>query len=504
MGIEARDVYLLSPEIALTALALLVVALDLITRSRAVQTAVAVAGLAAPVALTIVLWADVGAKQEAAFSGSLVVDQFALFFKLLIAGVLALVLLASRDTLSRFRYQAEFVGLAMLSAAGLMLLAAAGDLVTIYVSLELASLPIVALAAFIRGQVRSVEAGMKYLVLSAVSSATLLMGFAWLYGATGSVQVVGVEGAAPPIIQMIGTGDPAVPFGSFALMVGIVLSLAGFGFKLSMVPFHMWTPDVYEGAPTPVAAFLAVASKAAAFAVVLRVLYTALGLDELSADWTVLIAILAAVTMSVGNIVAVIQRNFKRLLGYSAIAHAGYMLIGVAAFAGRAQEAGDASLGSSSVLFYLGGYAAMNLAAFFVVTVVVNRTGDERVAGLAGLGQRAPWAAAVLAIALVSLTGIPPTVGFMGKLFLFQAAINADLMWLALLGAVNSVVSAYYYLNVVRVMYLREAPSPDGERVAVGPTAGVALAVTTAGVLLLGVWPNGLLDVARNAVQTLL
>ncbi len=507
MGLTARDIFLISPELALVGVALIVVLADVVLRRRGLAVALAIAGLAAPLLLSLALWDEVhslAAGAEVGFNGSLVVDKFALFFKFLIVGVLALVLLASKDGLARFRYPAEFIGLVMLSATGLMLLPAAADLITIFVALELASLPVAALAAFSKGQARSAEAGFKYLLLSAISSAVLLYGFAFLYGATGTVRVVALDPAMPTIAQMVGTLDPEVPFGSVALMAGAVLAIAGFGFKLSMVPFQMWTPDVYEGAPTPVGAFLAVASKAAAFAVVLRVFYSALGHEVVSEDWAFLFAVLAAVTMSMGNLVAIAQTNMKRLLGYSTIAQAGYMLIGVAAIATRSQEGGDASLGAASVLFYLGGYAAMTLATFFVVIVVTERTGDERIAGLAGLGRRSPWLAGVLAFALVSLTGIPPTVGFIGKLFLFQAAVNADMAWLAIIGVVNSVVSAYYYMNVIKTMYLRPAETADDTRLAVGKTASVALGVTGGGVLVLGLWPGGLLDVARTAAAVLI
>ena len=509
MGLTGRDLYLVSPELALAALALAVVLLDLAVRRRGVVPAIAVAGLAVPFALSIALWNEShGAPGGAlsAFNGALVVDKFALFFKFLIVGTLALVLLASRGALSRYRRETEFIGLVMLSSTGLMLLGAAADLVTIYVALELASLPVAALAAFATTQDRSIEAGLKYLVLSAIASALLLLGFAYLYGASGTVRVLSPDGAAPTIAAMLAGGvSEGVPFGSYALLIGALLTIAGFGFKLSMVPFQMWTPDVYEGAPTPVGAFLAVASKAAGFAVLLRVLYAALGADAMSGDWTLLLAVLAVVTMSVGNLVAIAQTNVKRLLGYSTIAQAGYVLIGVAAFASRSQDDSGAALGVASVLFYLAGYAAMNMAAFFVVIVVTERTGDERIEGLAGLGRRAPWLAGVLAFALLSLTGIPPTAGFMGKLFLFQAAINADLAWLAVAGAVNSVVSAYYYVNVIKTMYLRE-PEEEGEaaRVPAGAAAHLALAITGAATLALGVWPGPLFEAARTAAAGLL
>lgn len=502
MDLTGRDFYLVLPQLLLAVLGLGVVLLDLAVRRKAVTQTVAVVGLIAPLVGGIALWDEVHAEgAQLAFHGALSVDAFSLYFTFLITGVLALVFLAGTSFTRRFApYQAEFTGLVILSGTGLSLLASATDLITIYVSLELASLPVVALAAFARTDGRASEAGVKYLILSAVSSAVLLYGFAFLYGATGSLQLVPVEDGGPSIASLLVARDGELPFGDFAVLVGAVLAAAGFGFKLSMVPFHMWTPDVYEGAPTPVAAFLAVASKAAAFAVVLRLFYVALG--PVAADWSVMFAGLAAVTMTIGNLMAVPQTNLKRLLGYSAIAHAGYMLVGVAAIAGRSQEAGDASLGISSTLFYLGGYAAMNLAAFFAVIAITNRTGDERVEGLAGMGRRSPLLALLLTVALLSLTGIPPTVGFMGKLFLFNAAINADLMWLALIGLVNSVISAYYYVNIIRTMYLREPGEPG--RFGTGVPEAIALGVTSLAVLVLGLWPSGLLDVARTAALALL
>jgi NADH-quinone oxidoreductase subunit N len=504
MGLQGRDLFLVSPELSLVLLGALVILLDLVLKRRGAAVIVAMVGLLVPIAAGISLWDEVHRNgAELGFNDSLVVDKFALYFKFLIIGILALVFLAGSDYLKRFRpYEAEFVGLVLFSSAGLMLLPASADLITLYVSLELASLPIVALAAFLKTQVRSLEAGMKYLILSAISSAVLLYGFTFIYAATGTIRLIAIDGG--PTIAMeaarAATADAGTPFGSMALMAGAVMAAAGFGFKLSMVPFQMWTPDVYEGAPTPVVAFLAVASKAAAFAVVLRLFYSAFP-GDLSGDWSMMFAVLAVITMSVGNLVAIVQSNIRRLLGYSTIAQAGYMLIGVAAVAARSQEAADDILGISSVLFYLGGYAAMNLAAFFAVIVITSRTGDEKIEGLAGMGYRSPAIAAVLAVALLSLTGIPPTVGFMGKLFLFNAAVNADMTWLAVIGVVNSVVSAYYYVGILRTMYLR--PAEDDSPVWAGIPERIALGVTAVSVVVLGLWPGGLLDVAQTAAGSL-
>ena len=501
---SARDILLLSPELALAGLGIAMVALDLVLRRKGLLLAVAVAGLLVPIGFALLLWNAVDATAtgaEAAFYGALVVDKFALFFKLLILGSLALLLLASVEYSARFRENlGEFIGLVFLSATGLMLLAGAADLITTYISLELAALPVVAVAAFLRSDVRSTEAGLKFLVLSALSSAVLLYGFAFLYGATGTVRLFSLDPAVPTIAAMVTGADSSVPFGGYPLLIGAALAVAGFGFKLSLVPFQMWTPDVYEGSPTPLGAFLAVASKAAGFAIILRIFYT--GLGDVSSDWVLLFAGLSAVTMTVGNVVAIAQSNVKRLLGYSAIAHAGYMLIGVAAFAAHGTDDGQGSLGASGLLFYLGAYATMTLAAFFAVIAISNRTNSDEIDDLAGMAQRSPWLAGALALALVSLTGIPPTAGFMGKLFLFNAAVDADLVWLAVFGVVNSVISAYYYLRIVRMMYV--VPPYTTEPISTNIPSGVALAVTAAGVLVLGVVPSGLLDVARSAVVGLL
>ncbi len=501
MGLEARDIYLIAPELGIAVLGMLIVFLDLaVGRRKDLLLVFALAGLLVPTAFGILLWEDIDGLQagaDEAFHGTVVLDKFALFFKFLIIAILALLLLASREYISRFRrHQAEFIGLVFLSAAGLMTLASAADLITVYIALELAALPVVALAAFPGSEVRSIEAGIKFLLLSAISSAVLLYGFAYIYGATGTVRIFSLDSAVPTIATMVTATDSTIPFGSYALLVGVVLTVAGLGFKLSIVPFQMWTPDVYEGAPTPVGAFLAVASKAAGFAILLRLFHV--GLGAVSDDWTLLFAILSAVTMTVGNVVAIAQSNLKRLLGYSAIAHAGYMLIGVAAVA----ETGSENIGPSGLMFYLVAYGAMNLTAFFAIMAITSRTGNEQIDGLAGMAKRSPWLAGLLAFSLLSLMGVPPTAGFMGKLFLFNAAVDADLVWLAVMGTVNSVVSAYYYVRIIRVMYLPEAPST--ERLGISIPASMALAVTGVGILFLGIMPNALLDVARTAARSLI
>ena len=341
-----HDVYLLSPELSLVALGLVVILLDMAFRRKGLLTVVSVVGLAIPIAFSIALWSELAGEPGAQMTGifgTLAVDKFSLFFKFLVLGVVGLVVMSSVGYVSNVRLvPGEYHGLLLFSASGMMLLASTTDLISIYIALELTSLPLAALAAFQRDS-RSTEAGMKFLLLSAMSSAVLLYGMALVYGFTGTTYL-------PGIFERLGAAlDPSVPFGSYGLFLGVVMVAAGFGFKISAVPFQMWVPDVYEGAPTPVTAYLSVASKAAGFAVILRVFYVAFG--EVSLDWAALFAVLSALSMTVGNLVAIAQSNIKRMLAYSTIAHAGYLLAGVAAIAARVPS-GESSIGPSGVLFY--------------------------------------------------------------------------------------------------------------------------------------------------------
>ena len=498
-----EDLRLLSPEVAMVGVAIFVILLDLVVTRKGLLGLAAVLGLLIPLGLSIWLWVDVDNEPGRQLVGifnltesraALTVDQFALFFKFLVIGVAGLVVLASTDYVGKMsRYQGEYFGLILLSATGMMLLAAAGELISIYISLELTALPLAALAAFLMNE-RSSEAGIKFLILSAISSALLLYGMALVFGFTGSTYLPDI---AEALSQPLSDGTP---FGSYALLVGIVLIIAGFGFKISAVPFQMWVPDVYEGAPTPVTAYLSVASKAVGFAVLLRVFYTGFGAFDL--DWGILFAALAAASMTIGNLVAMAQTNIKRLLGYSTIAHAGYLLVGLAAVASRSSGSpGESILGPSSVLFYLGAYAATNLAAFFAIIAISNKTGSEQISDFAGMSRRAPYVAFALALALVALVGVPPTGIFIAKLYIFSAAVSSDLLWLAIVGVVNSVVSAYYYLRVVRVMYLE--PPASEERVPSSYPFRVALGLSALGVLFVGIVPGPLLRLAEIAVGNL-
>ena len=376
----------------------------------------------------------------------------------------------------------EYYALLLLATAGMMTMVAAVDFLAIFLGLELMSIPVYALAGFDRRRLRSNESAMKYFLIGSFASAVLLYGVALLYGATGSTSLL-VLGAA---------FDPSNPLA----MIGIALVLVGFGFKISAVPFHQWTPDVYEGAPSSVTAFMSVAVKTAAVAALLRVLGLGLGGEE-----SVLVGVLwglAALTMVVGNLMAVIQDNVKRLLAYSSIGHAGYMLVGIVA---------GSIEGWSAVMFYLVAYLFMNLGAFGVVIVLANRGEDcERVDSFAGLARTRPGLAALMTLFLVALTGIPPTVGFFAKFSIFMAAVNAGFVGLAIIGVLMSAVSVYYYLRIPVLMYMRE-PSGEAPRLATSTGEVFVLALCAVAVLYLGVFPNGaelpVMDWARTSVGTL-
>ena len=499
----AYDLFLVSPYLALAALAMLVIVADLVTRRTGLLVGLSFVGLAAPAALSawqMVELTGSGANELTA-EGSVIlytlsIDRFALFFNFLILAAVGLVVLVSNDYVRRVeRLQGEYFGLMLLSATGMMMLAAANELITIYIALELTTLPLAALAAFLPNG-RSSEAGMKFLILGAVSSAVMLYGMALIYGFTGSTRLDEIA-MALAASQQLGT----FPFGSMAVLLAVALLLVGFGFKMSAAPFQMWVPDVYEGAPTPMVAFLSVASKAAAFALVLRVFY--IGFDSLGGDWWVLLAGLAALSMTIGNLVAIAQRNIKRMFGYSTIAHAGYILVGVAAVA--TADNGSETFGPSSVLFYLAAYAAANLTAFFAIVCIGNRINSDEIEDYAGMLRRAPFLAIALALALIALIGVPPTSIFIAKIYIFAAAINTGeslMTWLVIIGVVNSVVSAYYYLRVIKVMFLQ--PAIYTERLGASWPVNVALGVAALSMLWLGVAPAMILGAAERAAVVLL
>ena len=475
----------LAPELAVVTAALAVVIADLLPRPedtssslrRGLLPALSLLGLAVAAALSLRLWGQTGT----AFQGTLLTDSFAVFFQLLILGSTALVVLGSIDYAERFpRFRGEAYALLLFVTSGLMLLVRAGDLITLFVALELTSIGQFVLAGFLRDS-KAAEGSLKYLLLGAVSTSVFLYGMALTFGLTGTTDLAGIaEGLARP-----GTHQPA-------LIAALVMMAAGFGFKVAAVPFQMWVPDVYEGAPIPIAGFLAVASKAGGFAVLLRVFHTAFGAAPIQSDWATLFASLSIASMVLGNVVAMQQSNIKRLMGYSSIAQAGYLLIGLAT---------TTASGRDGVLFFLGAYAFTTLAAFLAITAISHRLDSDQIADYAGLWRRSPYLAIALALALFSLTGLPPTAGFWAKVYLFGAAIEGGLAWLAVIAVLNSVVSAYYYLRPVKAMFL-EPPATEAP-LKTNPTGAIALAVVALGTLVLGILPAPLLNAAIAAGATL-
>ena len=452
----------------------------------------ALAGLAAAAIWTVVL--ILRGREAVVFSGTYSLDSFSIFFNFLFLGVAGLVVLASVDHVRRLRYQGEFWTLLLLATTGMMLLAGARDLILIFVALELTSISQYVLAGFLKDD-RSSEAGLKYIILGAIASAVILYGMAFLFGISGTTKLVAPEGQAS-IFALIAQGESGTRAALFAAMVMLG---AGFSFKVALVPFQMWVPDVYEAAATPVAAFLSVGSKAAGFAVVLRIFYEGFGPDSfIGSDWSNLFAAFAVISMTVGNVMALLQTNIKRMLGYSSIAQAGNLAIGVAAIAATG---GGISLGASGVTFFLATYVFTNLGAFFAVAVISQRLGSDAIAGYAGMGRRAPLLAAGLAICLVSLTGIPPTAGFVAKLYIFNAAVQSDLVWLVIVGVLNTAVSAYYYLRIVSHMYVSPAPA-EGDIVP-SPWLAAALLTTSTGVVAVGLVPFPLIEAAERAASAL-
>jgi len=475
------------PELTLAVFAIIVILLDLFIKQKGLLVQVSLSGLVIAAGVTVAMW---GGSSQAIFNNMLAVDNFALFFKLLFLGIAFLVILASVDYASKFaRFRGEYYALVLLSTLGMMLMAATTDLISIYIALELTSLSLYALVGFLK-DTKSTEASLKYLLLGAIASAVLLYGMALIFGFTGKTQL-------GEIAQVIQAMSPQTLLASPALILGIVLLIAGFGFKIAAVPFQMWVPDVYEGAPTPITAYLSVASKAAGFAIILRVFFTTFGLPEwLSLNWGIIFAVLAVIGMTLGNIVAIPQTNIKRLLGYSSIAQAGYLMVGLATMG--FSPVADV-LGRSSILFFLAAYALTNMGAFIAIIAISSKLNSDLIEDYSGMGKRAPLMALALTLCLISLIGMPPAAGFMAKFYIFSAAVQHNLLWLVIIAVINSVISAYYYLRVVKVMWLGKAVSE--EKVPSSGALRLALSLSCLGVLLLGIIPGYIMKLAEFAAR---
>lgn len=421
-------------------------------------------------------------QHSTGFGGMIALDPYAQVLGLVAIVAGALTVLTSFHYVRDLGFgRSEYYALLLFSVSGMVMMAAANNLIVVFIALELLSIPLYVLAGFARPRVESEEAAIKYFLLGAFASGFLLFGIALMYGALGTTDLTRI---AQSLAQ---TG--ASPL----VLIGAGLLLVGLGFKVAAVPFHMWTPDVYEGAPTPITGFMSVGAKAAGFAALLRVFVYSLG--AIQSDWVTLVAILSAVTMIVGNIVAVSQTNLKRMLAYSSIAHAGYLLMGVAS----ANQAGVAG-----ALFYLVAYAFTNLGAFAVLAAMARQSGeDQTFPSYRGLYRRSPALAVMMMIFMLSLTGIPLTGGFIGKYYLFLSAIEANLIWLAVIGVLTSVVSAFFYLRVIVDMFMREAePGREVEPVSYRPL-NFTVSLSAAVVIILGVVPMAVLTMVTAAAQLL-
>ncbi len=482
--IPTLDFAALGPILAIFITAFVVMFLEMVVVDKWVLGYLSLIGLGLAGGISVVM---LGTSPAPIYQNMAVSDGYALVLNLIFVVTATLSILISLSYLSdRALQRGEYYALILFATGGMMLMAAATDMIVVFLGLEIMSIALYVLAAFNRRKQESGEAGMKYFILGAFASAFFLYGVALVYGATGSTNLntIGQWYAT-------GRGDLTDPIA----LIGLGLLLVGFAFKIAAVPFQWWTPDVYHGAPTSVTAFMSVGAKAAGFAALLRLLLVAFG-DAFTLNWQLAIAILAVITMTAGNLAALAQKDVKRMLAYSSIAHAGYILVGVAP---------GTVTGMQAVLFYLMSYAFMNIGAFAVVSVLERRGQiGSTITDYAGLGKRKPLLAFAMLLFMFSLTGIPPFIGFWGKLYVFGAAVQASMSWLAVAGMINSAISAFYYLGIVVQMYMRpplDVDDPDESTLIInlnGPvtiTVGVAAIIT----IVLGVWPTPLVNLMALA-----
>ncbi len=488
-----QDFVTISPLVAgiLTAAAILIV--DLIRPGKpAVAVTVALIGLGITAAVTLAVGPAVGAPAVTAFGGAYQVDQLTTFLDVLFVAIIAMSVLFGPDYLiPRGLPVAEFAAILVFAMTGAMLISASGDLLMLFLGLELMVLPGYMLAAFHKSDGYSTEGAIKYFLLGSFSSAIFLFGIAFVWGTTGTMRLDAIAADLAQIVAGTTTLSPG-------LAMGLAFMTTGVAFKIAAVPFHYWTPDAYQGSPTPVTGYLSVGPKVGAFALILRLFVEALG--PVADWWLPVVIVLSTLTMTLGNLVALTQDNVKRMLAYSSIAHTGYMLVGLAAWAGDPKGRVD---GIEALLFYGVAYAFMNLGAFAVIAALQKRTGVTSSLGtFAGLGRREPLLGVLMTLFLLSLTGIPPTAGFFAKANVILAAVEAGgpLTWLAVITVINAAVAAFYYLRVVIYMFMRE-PATDAPPLRHGGLLWAGLAAATLFTILFGLFPTSLLEAAGNAAQ---
>jgi len=497
LTITGQDFKLIWPMISLVIFLLALIVVDLLDkRGETVTSALfTIFAVIVTATFTVPLWN----VSQYAFDNMVIVDNYALFFNFVFYIGLVLTVLISIRTLPREGYNySEYYVLLMGATLGMMMMVSAGSLMMVFIGIETLSISLYVLAGFARTRPESNEAALKYLLLGAFATGFLLYGIALVYGATGTMDLYEIR----TMIAVAGSEPNNI------LIIGMLLMFTGLFFKASLVPFHMWAPDVYQGAPTPVTAFMSTGAKAAAFAVLFRVLMGAF--QDLAHVWQPIVYVVAILTMTIGNVTAVTQDNIKRMLAYSSIAHAGYLLIAILAWN---------EMGAGAIMFYLLAYTLMNLGAFGVLAVMRRKgQANETMSSFAGLAKRHPVVAALMALFMFSLAGIPPTAGFVGKFIIFASAVKvaatpaalegawltSGLMYgLVIVGVLNAVISVYFYLRVVVVMYMNE-PEQELEKEPVNIAAGIALILSAAGIIYMGILPTGILKVVENSLLYLI
>lgn len=469
LTISAADLLLMLPELLLTGMICLVLVLDFSFPKIGKGTLawLTVAGFVG--ILASLVWMFAAGVHGTLFNNMFVLDAFAMFFKIVVVVATLLVLLASLDYIKRiYLFRGEYYVMVMLAALGMLFMASANDLLSMFITIEFATFGFYILVAYLReDDLRSSEAGLKFFVLSVFTAAIMVFGISLIYGETGTI-----------VFPELAASRPVLTGG---LVIGFLCVLVGLGFKIGAAPFHNWIPDIYQGAPTPITAYLSIAPKAAAFAIVLRIFFSTFA--EFKPEWVWLVIGMAALSMTYGNIVAIAQKDIKRLLAYSGIAQIGNILIGLAA---------GTKMGSDSVLFYLLTYLVANLGAFAIVIIFSNLTGSDQIDDYRGLGRRSPLLAAAMLVFLLSLAGVPPLAGFIGKIYVFTAAMREGLVTLVIIGLINIVISMYYYLVIVKKIYISE-PTDRRPIPVSGPMKAVVYA-TVAGTVVIGVYPKPFIE----------
>ncbi len=461
---EPTMVLAILPEILLVVLGGIILAIDALWKPESKRSLgwITAGGLLVIMVISFLVSTPPG-QDRLIFGGMLRQDWLAFAFNILFMFAAAITALFAMD-METVGQKGEFYVLMLISTLGMSLMAASADIIMLYLAIESTSIPMYILAGFMTRDDKSTESGFKYLLFGAAASTIMLYGFSLLYGFSGQTNIYNIA------LSFYNLEFPKV-----AVLGSLLLILVGFGFKISAFPFHFWAPDVYEGAPTPIAGFLSTASKAAGFVVVIRVLMAVFP-SSVAPDWPNLLAIVSVLTMTVGNVLALVQKNIKRLLAYSSIAHAGYILIGVVAIS---------QLGLTSVVFYLIAYIVTNLAAFGVVMTFSKVVGSDEISAYSGLSRRKPWLALAMLVAFLSLAGMPPLAGFVAKIWVFAAAVKADLVWLAFVGVLNSIVGLYYYLTVLKYVYLYRSDD-ESKPLTISRPYTIALSILIFGIILIG------------------